>query len=503
MIREKTPNLHKRPIFRKSFYSLICLLFLFYNLTGSHGLERGRASPGEDAIPRVSGSNSSFSPNIYFPLIFRYSAPVPTVNIPYFNGQINGPEMAIFWFGKITPTDNYSEVRLGYNNTTLRIRASIVDRRLWYDTTPSLDDLTQWDAVSLFLDLDGQGGSLDSGNVYRFDAQLNWFESRGAYQAADVGTSSGWVSTPLSFTTTSQYWGFPQPNDNMDDRAWKVDFSIPFQSLGLSGPPPQGSKWRLALQTHDRDNADANPAIFDQVWPPLMNPGLPGSWEQINFGLPDYQPPQAVATQTISLRNGLNGITVLDAVVGGSINCGSGLDLWSVWGDHAYPGIRDLNVQNQGNADDWPCFSKMYITFPLDSLPTDKIILHASLTLHQSGQSTGFATDPPEALNSLIQIFQVGQGWDDATVSWNNAPLPIENVSQAWVGPITLAELGAPRLWDVTRVVARVYRTGGPLHLVLYSADYYGPHGKYFFSSDSNDYNGAFRPQLDIILGNQ
>ncbi len=145
----------------------------------------------------------------------------------------------------------------------------------------------------------------------------------------------------------------------------------------------------------------------------------------------------------------------------------------------------------------------MYITFPLESLPPHKIILQATLTLHQSGQSTGFATDPPEALNSLIQVFQVGEGWDEATVSWNNAPSPIENVSRAWVGPITLAELGAPRLWDVTRVVARVYKSGDLLRLVLYSADYYGPHGKYFFSSNSNDYNGAFRPQLDIVLGDQ
>jgi hypothetical protein len=489
--------------FKKSFLPLIGLVIFLSFLLVTLSLDRGDASPGEEEIPGMSGSSSSASSKIYLPLVKSYLPPVPIVNIPYFNGEIKGHETAIVWFGKITPNDNYSDVRLGYNNTTLWVRVSIIDRRLWYDTTPSLDDFTKWDSVSLFLNLDDQGTRMDSGNVYRFDAQLTWFESRGAYQAAFEGTNSGWVSSPLSFTTQSQWWGFPQPNDDKDDRAWRVVFSIPFQSLGLSGPPAQGSKWRIAVQTHDRDNAKGNPAIPDQVWPQSMKPDLPGSWEQMHFGFPAYQPPQAQATQTISLRNGLNGITVLDAAVGGNTNCGGGIELWSAWGEHASPGIRDLNVQNQGNTDDWPCFSKIYITFPLTSLSPNKTILQAKLTLHQSGQATGFATDPPEAQNSLIQVFQVDQGWDEATVSWNNAPPPIENVSQAWVGSITLAELGAPRVWDVTRVVERVYQTGGPLYLVLYSADYYGPHGKYFFSSNSDDYGGAFRPQLDITLGDQ
>jgi hypothetical protein len=501
MITHRRNSQASQAIFRRLFLRMFGLFFCIVILAGLFTQERSGASGGEQANPGEPGTNPSFSSTIYIPLIKRYGPFIPMINVPYFNGQIKGHETAILWFGKVTPTINYTDVRLGFNDASIWVQVSVIDRRLWYDTTPSLDDFTQWDSVSLYLNLDEEGSSMDDGNVYRFDAQLTWFESRGAYQAAYVGKNSGWVSSPLSFTTQSQWWGFPQPNDDKDDRAWKVIFSIPFQSLGLTGPPAQGSKWRLGVQTHDRDNLKGNPVIADQVWPPSMDPLLPASWQLIQFGLPGDPPAQAEAAQAISLRNGRNGVTVLDAVVGGSTNCGSGLDLWNTWGDHAYPGVRDLNVQNQGNTDDWPCFSKMYITFPLNSLPSDKTILQANLTLYQSGQATGFTSDPPEAQNSLIQVFQVGEGWDEATISWNNAPAPIENVSQAWVGSITMAELGAPRVWDITRVVKRVYHTGGPLYLVLYSADYYGPHGKYFFSSDSNDYDGNFRPQLDIILG--
>ena len=45
------------------------------------------------------------------------STPPRTVNIPYFNGQIDWAQSAIFWFGKYQlslPGTNYADVRVGY-----------------------------------------------------------------------------------------------------------------------------------------------------------------------------------------------------------------------------------------------------------------------------------------------------------------------------------------------------------------------------------------------------
>lgn len=439
-------------------------------------------------------------PQLYLPLITWASHPSPRVNIPDMD-EINFSTSAIFWLGRVTPEENYADVRVGYSSDRLWFRVSIIDRRLWYKPDPSESDLTQWDAVSLYLDLDAGSINLDNGSAYRLIAQLNWWEPREEYQAAYRGSSSGWEKIPLTFTTQSNWYGFPAPNDEKDDRGWRVTYSIPFSSLGLTGAPAPGTHWRLAVQIHDRDDRSGTP-IEVQTWPLLVESHTPKTWGLMSFGLPVFSPPENTPTQTISLRNGLNGIEVLDGVVGGNTNCGNGLDYWSEWGNLVYPGIREVNVQNQGNTDDWPCFSKYYITFPMDSLPPGKVIISSTLTLHQLGQATGFPSDPTVAENSLIQVFQLGEDWDPATLSWNNGPLPLEYASQAWVGSITMADLGIARSWDVSRVTSQAYLTNQPLRLVLYSADSYGPHGKYFFSSSSTDNNGAFRPQLKIIIGN-
>jgi hypothetical protein len=434
----------------------------------------------------------TFSNSIYLPVIIRpgENFPNPRINIPFFQGEIKGAQTAVTWFGQVTPVDNYADVRIGYNPDKLWVRVSVIDRRLWYDPRPSLEDLTEWDAVSLYLKLDE--------NAYRFDAQLNWWEARDKFQAGYQASGDGWTYLTIPFETRSRWWGFPQPNDERDDRAWAVAFSIPFESLGLSGMPEQGTEWRLGVQIHDRDDAAGTP-IPTTAWPPAMEADQPATWGRMHFGLPAFNPPQATVTHTITIRNGLDGKKVVDGVVGGNTTCGGGIEFWSEWGEHSYAGERHMNVQNQGNTDDWPCFSRFYITFPLDSLPAGKAVISASLTLHQSGQSTGFTTDPPEALNSLIQIMEVAQDWDESTLSWNNAPIPIENVSQAWVGYITMEDLGKAYNWDVGRSAGKAYASGEPLRLALYSADAYGPNGKYFFSSDETWQ--IMRPSLTVELG--
>jgi hypothetical protein len=183
-------------------------------------------------------------------------------------------------------------------------------------------------------------------------------------------------------------------------------------------------------------------------------------------------------------------------MVGGDTVCGYGLDFWSEWGVHSYPGSRHLNVQNQGNTDDWPCFSKTYITFPIDSLPPGREVITATLTLHQLGNASGW--DNP---NSLIQVWEIKQDWNPTTLSWNNAPQPFENLSRVWVGVIDESQLGLARYLDVSLAATRAYAAGEPLRLVLYSADFSIGSGKYFFSSTSTDWDGDWRPSLDITLG--
>jgi hypothetical protein len=282
-----------------------------------------------------------------------------------------------------------------------------------------------------------------------------------------------------------------------------MTFRIPFASLGLSGPPPQGSGWGLAVALHDRDDSGGTP-IADQLWPATMNADSPVTWGQLGFGLPVYTPPPSSPAGAVTIRHHLNGATVQDAGAGGYTLCGGSTNYWTQWGDTTEsfytPEHTDFNVQNQADISDYPCFSKYYVTFPLNAIPAGKRILSATLSLHQFGNSGA----PGEAQRSLVQVFSIHQDWSDGSLTWNNAPLAWENVSQAWVDPLPgfPGWPGVPWTWDVSYAVAQAYGSGQPLSLALYSADGTQHSGKYFVSSDAGDWNAVGRPTLVVTWGN-
>ncbi len=422
------------------------------------------------------------------------------VNAPYFVGDVPFGKTAVFWFGRVTPQQNYADVRVGYNDSELYVNVAVFDRRLWYDTTPSLAELTAWDATSLFLDLDGNTGDAPDANAYRFVAQLNWWEARGAWQGAYRGNNSNWVTATVPFTTTTG-WRGDAPLNDVDDRGWVVTYRIPFAGLGLGGAPPQGTIWGLGVILHDRDDASGT-FIPDQVWPETMNPASPATWGQLAFGLPTYTAPLATPGSMVTIRHGLNGAVVPDVSAGGDTVCGDGLDYWTEWGEANYAGAGHANVQNQADVADWPCFSKYYVTFPLNALPAGKVIISATLTLHQFGNAGAGWTPPPEP--SLIQVHTINQDWSENTLNWNNAPLALENVSRAWVDPLPSFPgwPGVPRTWDVSGAVAAAYLAGVPLRLAFYSADGAYHSGRYFVTSDTGDWNAVGRPTLQVSWGN-
>jgi hypothetical protein len=425
----------------------------------------------------------------------------PRVNAPYFDGASKAAEMAVFWFGQVTLDANSVDVRVGYRQEHLEVLLSVMDRRLWYDPTASPGELTAWDAVSLYINTEGEAASLPDAHSYRFDAQLSWWEDRAPYQAAFRGNGSGWSSASVPFVARTG-WRGDEPNNNGDDRGWSLRYTIPFSALGVNEPPAPGTVWGMGLVVHDRDDR-GGPPLPDQAWPPTLVPTRPTTWGQLFFGMPAYTPPLATPEGTVMVRHGLNGATVTDADVGGSSTCGDAAapDFFPTWGNLNYAGRQWLNVQNVGDVADWPCFSRYYVTFPLHDLPSGAAIISATLALHQFGNA-GHGLDPgPQP--SLIQVFTVGQDWNESTLTWNSAPLALENVAAAWVDPFEdpLPPAGVSRQWDVSRAVAEAFVAGQPLRLALYSADYALHGGKYFRTSDFEEYGQKDRPTLIVTWG--
>jgi hypothetical protein len=457
-------------------------------------------------IPDTSGEYEVFLPILLTePELDAYNFDgARRVNVPYFNGDIEYPETAVFWFGRVNSEDNFIDVRLGYNDDDLYINLAVYDRYLWYDTSPSPENFSNWDSVSVFIKPGGNSGDSVDQDSFRFDAMLNWWEnSRDAFQAAYQGNGVSWELSGISFTTTTGWRGTAPNSDSGDDRGWVARYSIPFSSLGLSEKPDQQTVWGLGIEVYDRDDSAGTPRT-PKVWPEVMDPLKPSTWGQLHFGVPVYTAPIADPAGQVMVRHLLNGAYVPGGAVGGGTTCGAGLSFWDEWGDTSHPGSEDnavFNVQNQSDVADWPCFARYYLTFPLDAVPDNKIILSARLILHQMGNSGGGQWGTPP--NSFIQVFTILEGWDENSITWNNAPLAYENIGGSWVEPIDTFPgwPGVPWEWDVGLAAVKALTEGEPLHLALYSSDSAYHSGKYFVTSYTGDWNKTARPTLVLELG--
>jgi hypothetical protein len=412
----------------------------------------------------------------------------PRVNIPELTDVPFTP--AIFWFGKVDQTNNYADVRVWYYDPDyIKIVLHIIDRRLWYDPTQTVPQLTEWDAVSIYLNLDGNIGPSPGTNSYLFELQLG-----NNLQASYRGNGSIWMPAAIPITSYTEWRGASGPNSDSDSEGWVAYYQIPFSSLDLSAAPSWGTIWGLGITLHDRDTLDGS--IFHETyWPETMAPNVPSTWGQLSFGWANYISPRAIPIDTVTIRQGLNGTSVVDGEVGGHTTCGNdGYNKWTDWGNTNYAGITQINIQNQWDIADWPCFSKFYITFPITSIPPGYTIIKATLTMNLFGTAGGGEWgDPPD---SYIEVLTVGDDWNESTLTWNNAPLASENISGTWVPPT----VGAYN-WNVGRAVTQAYHSGYPVRLVIYSIDGEYHSGKYFYSSDSNDWNGEIRPTLRIVYG--
>lgn len=456
---------------------------------------------------------------IYLPLLNTPNGssnpPGPTtrrVNAPYIDPAISEDPLrdsAIFWFGKVTPDENYSDVRVRYESNRILIAVEVFDRLLWYDNSPSPDmsRYQSWDSVTLFIKTDANPAIAPSTSSYRIDAMINHYQAREDYQSVYKGNGSTWVPVDLVMNTTSSWSGDALNNMN-EDRGWLMRFSIPYTSLGLTSMPREGALWQLGMIVYDRDDSSGR-AINPQTWPENMQSDSPNTWGELYFGIPRLPDPSSPTTGTVMIRQGLNNAVVVDAAVGGTVDnlCpGDAYFIWNEWGNLNFSGAESLNIQNQANVADWPCFAKYFVTFPIDQIPPGKVIQSAALILHHWGNS-----GPSNLVeDSIIHVFSIAEDWNENTLTWNNAPMALENLDHIRIPKVECTNSSnmmnwpcSPRTWDVGRAVTQAYQQGQPVRLALYSSDTAMHSGKFFTSSDTQDWNESGRPTLIVTYGDR
>ncbi|MHB8134431.1 MAG: DNRLRE domain-containing protein [Anaerolineaceae bacterium] len=465
-------------------------------------------------IPITSDDNET----IYLPFINNgvLQPPLPPTNeplihIPYKNTtDFVGdafPEMAVFWFGEITNNNNYYDVRIGYGNDALYVYIAAIDRLLWYDNTPLTMNLDEWDSISLFITpsnttqlLPNQGFLLSSGLAPQ---EAN----RSQYQKTFRWDGSKWSTVQIPFTTTAA-WRGPGMNDANDDDGWNLSYKIPFSSLGITTAPDPNSIWRMGIIAYDRDYLDG-PTISPMVWPPDFDPANAQNWGNISFGLLPDGIRSGSIQGSILVREGENGFIVQDASPGGFTVCG-GHDLTNVWTDwgtkvHVGENAMTANIQNQRDIADWPCYSKYYINFPIPTISQNTSIIRATLKLHLYGNAGKWGDPVFQPYRSLIQVGITKNNWSEDALNWNNAPILMENLSRTWVNPMEAFSgwPGIPYEWDVTKAAQLAIENGdNSVSLAVYSADGAYHSGKYFSTSEVEDWNKVARPTLIIEYGN-
>ena len=443
-------------------------------------------------------------------------APPRRVNIPYLTEPVDWAQSAIFWFGvndwyQTLPGRNYADVRVAYTASGLRVKTVVVDYYLWYSVNPSAaTDLTQYDGVAVYLDTNHDRAASPQTDDYRFVSGVRYNSGDSRYRRQARGTGSGWNTAwagSWSDFSGMQWNCNPGPNSNVCgiDFGWTSTITIPWQTLGLPGPPAQGTVWGLGVQLYDRDDNPPAGAVAPEFWPETFNTNQPGTWGEVHFGYARYPPPPAAASGSAMIRAALpTDNTVEDAWVGGGGTCSGGHEGGSDL-NHGEHGA--LYVGTETAPTHFPCFNKSFLRFNLNAIPANKVILSATLTLHVWGN----AGDVGQAQPSWVHLFTVNDPWLESGITWNNAPLAQENISAIWMYPYSqpgqIEWPGDPYTWDATQAVAEAYAAGQPVSLAIYGSDTAQHSSKYLTSSEvglgdsTPNWDIEGRPRLDVRWG--
>jgi hypothetical protein len=464
------------------------------------------------------------------------------------DGRVDWQRVTPFWFGRVGTRDNGVDGRIVWTDEGLLVRAAVYDRQIWDEAGPE-DDLSQWDSLTLLVDLDGDDdakAAVDARSL-RVDAQAGRHGTErtvvrrgegGAWVPAGVTPGElGMRRDASAILLEKAYRG----GERDESRGWHIVFFVGWRALGLSGPPGEGQRvLRFAMRAYDRDDRDGRLRGAEQTFPFALSPdAAPRDWGRIELlpvsvlswaesgagagrsasayaiGAP-AEPHRPGSERTLSVYEGamLGGgpVVVENAAVGASERLCSGDDDYnfgegrSSWGGNV--GREYFHVQQQADYADWPCFSRAYVRFPLDAVPPGAVVVSAQLVMHHKQPTSG----GDEGERSLVHVFQVDgtlrgsdTPWSEENLTWNDAPLPVENLAATWGDRTGVTQTGWDDLpewrWDVTRAVRRALAQRAVSFALQTSDSEYHTGKEFVRSEDFPDWGDPTqRPRLDLVV---
>ena len=272
-------------------------------------------------------------------VVSESSAQVRRINAPYFPDSVRASEAAVFWFGRVDAARNYTDVRIAYTSTEVWVRLQSFDQWLWLDDAASRTpaSLETWDAATVMIDTNGGALDAPSSTSYRFVGGARLVAAAHRLPGSLYGQRH--VVEP----------GAVAELHHRDELAWRCAEQQRTRSrLGdyvsdsLREPRSVRAAGRRHSLAHRSGGIRPGLAVRYGIGPGMARPLRARSAELLGTARiraatsADAADPPGSETHT--LRHGLNGVVVSDAMVGGSSTCGEGLDFFNQWGsaNHAH-----------------------------------------------------------------------------------------------------------------------------------------------------------------------
>jgi hypothetical protein len=262
---------------------------------------------------------------------------------------------------------------------------------------------------------------------------------------------------------------------------WSVYGFFPWEDFG--GKPTTGTLWPLKVTF---DDTDAGPT-GRVTWPPS---GL----GTLRWGLPLNNGRNATKAHYLTVE--LSG----DSMLGGGTDCGIGdrPGYFSSWGRRNWGSSPHVNVQMQWDVADWPCYSKYFAQWSLKDLPPTTTVISATIEMRQfgnAGYESGY--DDKATKDTVMQVYDVNTPWAEDTITWDSAPVPLENTNRTLVKPLPIdcqptpgwyCSPGIAYQFDVTEIVRRAQLSGRDwASMAVYTAAGQYHSGKYFYSREGSE----------------
>lgn len=259
-------------------------------------------------------------------------------------------------------------------------------------------------------------------------------------------------------------------------RGWSGDLTLPWSTFG--GMPIAGTQWPLSATFQDIDGGTVQ-------WVGTL------SWS-----LPNYT--GGTTTGATLITRPLTG----DATLGGNTDCGNAdyPDYFPTWGNRNYGTSPYAISQNQWDVADWPCYAKQVMSWQTPTIPPNNAVVKATLGLWHFGEN-GYAScyEPNASGDTVYELFEIIDPVNETGVTWDNLPVPRENLSRTLVPPAR-AECNNgiqppfERIFDVTELVKRaVAENRTVVSTVMYTSAGQYHSGKQFYSRE-----GAAPPVVKI-----